>query len=551
MKDSTKQILDHFARTTEEIYNLEELRERLESGRPLKIKYGVDVTAPFLHIGHAVNLWMMREMQEHGHIVQFLIGDFTTRVGDPTGKSKLRPVIPQDVIEANGQEFIRQVSAVLLTDPKVFEVRRNSEWFGAMATHEFLQLLAMVTHSKLIARDMFQRRIQAGDEIYMHEMLYPVLQGYDSKMLDDDLTIVGTDQLFNELMGRFFQEKFDQRPQVVMTTKITPGTDGVEKQSKSLGNYIALADTARDKFGKVMSIPDGLIRSYFEVYTQVDLAELEPLKVPQIEEPMKWKKRLAREIVARYHGQDVAAAEEDWFTTTFSKKTAPVDARVVAIAAPISWIELLRRELPDHSAGELRRLVHEGAVRIDGEKIKREMERAWVDWTGEGMVKVGKLLWFRLVRIPISIVSASFPDSAIGLDASAIIGLEAPTADGGGFASKEKCGAELASFRVHLRSGKVLFESVAFPGCYMRMDGRNVTQLRDFGSGHVNAQKGAGEWEEFTLHKLTNGNVRIESVAFPNCYLRMGKAEVNCQYTAIENGYEDFAMRPFNEIDRR
>ncbi len=396
MKAATQQILNRFARTTEEVYNLDEFRDRLETGRPLKVKYGVDVTAPFLHIGHAVNLWMQREMQEHGHVVQFLIGDFTTRIGDPTGKSKVRPVIPPEQIEHNAQEFIRQVSAVLLTDPAVFEVRRNSDWFGKMPAEEFLKLLSMVTHSKLIARDMFQRRISAGDEIYLHEMLYPVLQGYDSKMLESDLTIVGTDQLFNELMGRFFQERFGQPPQVVITTRITPGTDGIEKQSKSLGNYIALADTPRDKFGKIMSIPDALMLSYYEVYTLVDLAELEPLRAARIDDPMSWKKRLAREIVARYHGEQIGAQEEEWFTSTFSKKTAPTDAREVKVTPGMTWIELLRRELPDRSASELRRLVQQGAVRLDGEKIASE--KSPVEWNGDGMVKVGKLTWFRLVR---------------------------------------------------------------------------------------------------------------------------------------------------------
>ena len=394
MKASTQAILDKFARTSEEVYALDELRERLDTGRPLKVKYGVDVTAPFLHIGHAVNLWMFRELQEHGHIIQFLIGDFTTRIGDPTGRSKVRPVIPQEEIEANAQEFIRQVSMVLLTDPAVFEVRRNSDWFDKMGTAEFLRLLSLVTHSKLIAREMFQRRLSQNEEIYMHEMLYPVLQGYDSVMLQSDLTIVGTDQLFNELMGRFYQEKFGQAPQVVMTTRITPGIDGIEKQSKSLGNYIALGHTPRDKYGRVMKIPDSLLLSYFEVYTTVALEELQPLRATSVEDPMKWKHRLATEIVARYHGQDVADAEREWFIQTFSKKEAPADAPVVTLTAGITWLELLKKQLPGSSVSDLRRLFQQGAVRLDGVKISNANAKVAVE--GEGMVKVGKLTWFRL-----------------------------------------------------------------------------------------------------------------------------------------------------------
>ncbi|MGH3917126.1 MAG: tyrosine--tRNA ligase, partial [Pseudonocardiaceae bacterium] len=179
-------------RTAEQVFTADDFREKLASGRPLRVKYGVDVTAPFLHIGHAVNLWAMRELQEQGHKVIFLIGDFTTRIGDPTGKSKTRPKIDLERIERDAQSFIEQVSAILLTDPAVFEIRRNSEWWGPMSTDRFMELLSLFTYAKLIQRDMFQRRIEQDAEIYMHEMLYPILQGYDSYELDSDLTIVGT-----------------------------------------------------------------------------------------------------------------------------------------------------------------------------------------------------------------------------------------------------------------------------------------------------------------------------------------------------------------------
>ena len=275
MPGTTQDLLDSFARTTDEIVTLAEFKEKLSSGRKLRIKYGVDVTAPLLHLGHGVNLWMMREMQDAGHTVVFLIGDFTTRVGDPTGRSQTRPVISRDEIEANAEEFINQVSVILRTEPEVFEVRRNSEWWDSMSLDEFMSLLSMVNHGRLIARDMFQRRIEEGSEIHMHEFLYPVLQGYDSYALESDLTIVGTDQLFNELMGRFYQSRLGQAPQIVITTKITAGIDGGEKMSKSLGNFISIAHSARDMFGRTMSIPDHLIVPYLKVYTTVPAGTVE------------------------------------------------------------------------------------------------------------------------------------------------------------------------------------------------------------------------------------------------------------------------------------
>ena len=215
---SVERVLDAFARTTDEIVTLDELRGVLRSGRQIRIKYGVDVTAPMMHIGHAVNLWMMRELQEIGHKVVFLIGDFTTRIGDPTGRDKLRPVITEEEIARNAEAFIEQVGKVLLTDEDVVEVRRNSEWFGDLPTSKFLSLMEMVTHERLLSRDMFRKRIEEGAGLYMHELTYPIIQGYDSVELESDLTIVGSDQLFNEMMGRFYQERFSQKPQVIITT---------------------------------------------------------------------------------------------------------------------------------------------------------------------------------------------------------------------------------------------------------------------------------------------------------------------------------------------
>ncbi|RLG10085.1 tyrosine--tRNA ligase [Candidatus Pacearchaeota archaeon] len=402
VEDIVEKIISEFARTTEEIYTLEEFRKKLKSGKKLVIKYGVDVTAPFLHIGHAVNLWMMRKLQEYGHKVVFLIGDFTTRIGDPTGRDETRPIIPEEEIEKNAQEFIKQVSMVLITDdPEVFEIRRNSEWFSKMPLDKFISLLSMVTHARLISRDMFQRRIKDGKEIYMHEIIYPILQGYDSYMLKSDLTIVGSDQLFNEMMGRFFQEKFGQEPQVIITTKITPGLDGKHKQSKSLGNYVALADTPRDKFGKIMTLPDELIIQWMEVYTEIPME-----KIKEIENKMKngllnprdAKLELAYAIVERYHGKEVAEREKEWFIKTFSKKEIPTDVPSVEVEkGEYTLLEIVKKCEPNKSNSEIRRLILQGGVKIFDKKITNPKEIISVK--DEIILKIGKKKFCKVIGV--------------------------------------------------------------------------------------------------------------------------------------------------------
>lgn len=386
-------VLESLQRYIDQILTSEELKTKLESKKPLRIKYGVDVTAPFLHLGHAVNLWLMRAFQEKGHKVVFLIGDFTTRIGDPTGKSKTRQVIPLEEIEKNAKEYMRQVSLVLLTDPKVFEIRRNSEWFDKMPLTEFLSLASMVTHAQLIQRDMFQRRIENSQEILMHELLYPLLQGYDSVMLDSDLTIVGSDQLFNEKMGRFYQERFGQKPQVIMTSRITPGLDGKEKQSKSLGNYIAITDTPRDKFGKAMSLPDSLIRDYLEVYTEVPMEKINQLMAAS--DPMAAKKFLARSLVARYHGEEAAVAEQKWFEEAFSKREVPEDIPDLEVSSQENLIQILQKCLPGESKSALQRLVQGGGVRVNEEKVSPEQINT-LKFKEADILKVGKRQWFRI-----------------------------------------------------------------------------------------------------------------------------------------------------------
>lgn len=394
---TNQELLTSFERTTEQMFAPEEFKSLLESGRQLRIKYGIDVTAPFLHTGHAVNLWMMRQMQDMGHRVIFLIGDFTTRIGDPTGRDLLRPVLPEEEITRNAEAFIEQARMVLrFDDSNLLEIRRNSEWYNRMSAAEMLRLFSMITHTRLISRDMFQARIQQGRDIYMHEMLYPVLQGHDSAELQSDLTIIGSDQLFNEMLGRFYQERSGQRPQVIITTKITPGLDGKAKQSKSLGNYIGLGHSPREKFGRTMTLPDELIATYLEVYTDVPLAEIASITANLAADLMHAKLFLAHEIVRRYHGSAIADQEQAWFLETFSQRAVPRDIPEIPFAVgELSAFEIVKRFFGPHkSNSEIRRLFQQGGVSRNGRKLSQPEEM--IELLQDDEWRVGRRAWFRV-----------------------------------------------------------------------------------------------------------------------------------------------------------
>lgn len=400
MISKTDKLLKDIERLVDDTVTLEELRKKLNSGKQLIIKFGADCTAPFLHLGHAVNLWTMRRFQEDGHKVVFLIGDFTSKIGDPTDRSESRKILSDEEIEKNANEFIKQIGNVLITDDKnVFEIRRNSEWFGKMNVSDFLKLATMITHSKLISRDMFQKRINEAKEIYINEMLYPIIQGYDSVELKSDLTIVGTDQLFNEMMGRFYQEKFDQEPQILITTKITKGLWGEEKQSKSIGNFIALVDTPKDKFGKAMSLSDDRIISWMEVYTDINL---DNIKCWQDDisngkaDFMKLKLKLAFEIVKKYHGKEIAQNEYDWFIRTFSKNEFPENAPIIKIdRKSLTLFELLKECLKEQSNSEIRRLINQGGITINDNKMDCADEK--IDLSNELKLRIGKKHFFKII----------------------------------------------------------------------------------------------------------------------------------------------------------
>ena len=343
-----------------------------------------------MHTGHAVNLWMIRKFQDYGHKVIFLVGDVTTAIGDPTGKSKTRPVISQEDIEENTKHFIEQVKSILrFDDPNLIEIRKNSEWFNKMSVMEFLNIVAMVTHARLVSRDMFQERIKGHLDIYMHEMLYPVLQGYDSFALESDLTIIGTDQLFNEMLGRFYQEKFNQSPQAIVTTKITPGLDGKEKQSKSIGNYIGLAHSAEDKYGRTMTLPDELIIEYFKVYTDIPMDEVKKYEkdLKAGENPRNIKSKLAFEITKRYHGEKEAGRAAQEFENIFKNKEKPTEMPKAKFKKGDKLVDALVDSNTVSSKSEARRLIQQKGVRDNDtviDDIDYKLEK------GKHVVQVGK-----------------------------------------------------------------------------------------------------------------------------------------------------------------
>lgn len=397
-------ILDRLRRTTEQIVGEEHLTNLLTSDRPMRIKYGVDCTSPHLHLGHAVNLWQMRALQDLGHRVIFLIGDLTTRIGDPTGKNQTRPTLSPEQIETNAQAFLEQAGLVLDTRPEVFEVRRNSEWFDAMGVDEMLSHLATVTHAQLISRDMFRDRIADGQEIAMHELIYPVLQGIDSAQIASDLTIVGTDQLFNEMMGRHFQSIAGQPPQSIITTTITPGLDGRQKQSKSLNNYIALTDSAEEKFGKLMSLSDELVGRYALVYSDLTLGDVEDISeraASATTAARDAKLDMAEAVVSRHHGASAAHQARGEFTRVFSERSEPTALTPLPLArSALTTLELVLTARPQLSRSDARRLITQGGVQVADSRVDDPHSVTTVQ-SGD-VIKIGKRAWFRVAVEPCS-----------------------------------------------------------------------------------------------------------------------------------------------------
>lgn len=369
---TTPDVLGELRRGTDEILVESELIERLSSGRPLRVKAGFDPTAPDLHLGHTVLINKLRHFQMHGHQVLFLIGDFTGMIGDPTGKSATRKPLSPEQIADNAATYKDQVFRIL--DPERTQVVFNSEWMGRFSAADLVQLASRYTVARMLERDDFSKRYQSGQPIAIHEFLYPLVQGYDSVALRADVELGGTDQKFNLLVGRQLQQQDGQPPQVVITMPILEGLDGVQKMSKSLGNTIAIQDAPDDMFGKVMSISDVLMWRYFDLLSFRPTTELTALRrsVDDGMNPRDVKLSLAEELVERFHGAAAARAAREAFIDRFRHKALPDDVpeqRLVANGDGIPLAAALRLGGLVSSTGEGLRMIAQGAVRIDGERV--------------------------------------------------------------------------------------------------------------------------------------------------------------------------------------
>jgi tyrosyl-tRNA synthetase len=371
MTDLDAQLAE-LRRGTQDVLVSEELVRKLRRGKPLRIKAGFDPTAPDLHLGHTVLLNKMRQFQQFGHDVIFLIGDFTGMIGDPTGRNVTRPPLTAEAIQANAMTYKEQVFKIL--DAQKTRVDFNSRWFGQMPASGLITVAAKHTVARMLERDDFARRYAEQRPIAIHEFLYPLVQGYDSVALQADVELGGTDQKFNLLVGRHLQEAYGQEPQIVMTVPLLEGTDGVNKMSKSLGNYIGIAEPPDVMFGKIMSISDELMWRYFELLSFRPLDDIAVLRRSTEEgrNPRDVKFELARELVARFHDAAAAGAAQREFIARVSEKGVPADLppKVIAVdAAGIRLANLLKEGGLAQSTSEANRKIDEGAVRIDGNRV--------------------------------------------------------------------------------------------------------------------------------------------------------------------------------------
>lgn len=395
MARSVDEQIREIQRGTVDIIPLEELRRKLERGQPLRIKLGADPSAPDLHFGHTVVLNKLRQFQELGHVVIFLIGDFTAMIGDPTGRSETRKPLTREQIQQNAQTYTQQVFRIL--DPQRTEVRFNSEWLDALTSADMIRLCGHYTIARLLERDDFAKRFRENIPIHVHELLYPLVQGYDSVALKADVEVGGTDQRFNLLVGRELQRAYGQEPQVILTMPLLEGTDGVQKMSKSLGNFIAITDPPAEMYGKVMSISDELMRKYYELLSTVALAQLQAIREEQMH-PLDAKKQLAMELVTRFYGEAAAVSAAEDFTQRFQRRELPSDLETFTWKGKEEavWIcQLMKAVEFAKSTSEARRLVRQGGVRLD-EVVVTDQDFQ-VPAQGETILQVGRRRVMKIV----------------------------------------------------------------------------------------------------------------------------------------------------------
>ena len=399
MTEEIAEQIKFLLRGTVEVYTADELSDRLaeaaRAGRQLRIKLGLDPTSPDIHLGHTVVLRKMRQFQDLGHKAVLIIGDYTARIGDPSGQDTTRPVLSGEQIEENAKTYFAQAGKILDTSEENFEVRYNGEWLADLQLADIIKLTASMTVARMLERDTFEIRHKKGDPIGIHEFLYPLMQGYDSVMIKSDVELGGTDQTFNNLVGRDLQRLDGQKPQIVIVMPILVGLDGTEKMSKSKGNYIGVTDEPGDMFGKVMSISDDLMENYFTLLTDIRPEKIAELTDPARTHPKEAKVLLGKTIVTQFHGEEAARRAAAEFEKVFAQGQLPDDMpEVVMQADTITASKLLVKCGLVESGGEAKRMIKQSAVSIDGKKISDpNAEIAPAD----GMVvQVGKRKFARL-----------------------------------------------------------------------------------------------------------------------------------------------------------
>ena len=390
---SPEEQLGIIKRGVVEIIEEEELLKKLKEGRPLKVKAGFDPTAPDLHLGHTVLLQKLRQFQQLGHDVYFVIGDFTAMIGDPTGRSETRPPLSREEVLENAKTYEHQVFKIL--DPEKTNIVFNSTWLSGLGTDGIIKLAGKYTVARMLERDDFSKRFKEGVPIYIHEFIYPLLQGYDSVFLKADVELGGTDQKFNLLVGRDLQRAFGQEPQVCITLPLLVGLDGVRKMSKSYQNYVAIQEEPESMFGKIMSISDDLMWDYYTLLTDYTEEEIEDFKKNL--HPMDAKKKLAHFIVERFHGKEQADKALDFFVKTFSEREFPEDAPIIEVPYGLKRraYELLFELGIESSKNSARRVVEGGGLRINGTKVEDPNQE--IEIKEELRLQVGKKRFYRVV----------------------------------------------------------------------------------------------------------------------------------------------------------